>query len=865
MHVRFFVAAIFASLALAASAHAATTTVTPAAATRAAVVNLRGVGFGAGRIVAISLGARHLKTVRANGVGRFSTSVRVPAGTTLGAKRLLARSQAAAVANSLLVVRNRPLVSSATTATSSGRRVTLSPVGGRIGDRVTVRGIGFHTGRRVAVVFAGKKVASPLVQRRRFTARFNVPVSSAGLRRLDVIASPKITMSFRVACGTRVRVCAPYGLPFLTDRGGIRSGNGVGTGFTWVAARSGGSSGYLPANLRLDPSSPGALNITTTAGLLDADGTQVNALGVGIDAGNGIHTLKTVLRAPPAGSGNSEQAGLWFGIDQTRYFKLALISTSSGTKAQLRYVEAGQAPMEMTTGVLSNVQTLALALRLDPDAETIRGTYSRNGSAFDEVGEFANVPSDYFNVDAAGIDPLIGTRVFGGVFASHREGPAPLTYRFDSFAVTRVAPPPPPPPPPGEPRFTRTHVPNVSFPTSMVWAPKAGRLYVTELTGKIHWIQFNAQKQVVARGAINTVGFRLALGITVDPASTATNTILWVTHSHPPDFTKDAPFRSAPANSGIVSRLRQNNSFAREDIITGLPRSANDHATNSLHFGPDGKLYIASGGNTGAGAAFQGDSEFPGLRAEQPLSAAILVANVKAAGFNGNCAAANLYATPPCMNQGWVTPYATGLRNAYDFVFHSNGSMYAPDNGLGLRGMVPPTTAPPCTEPHSAYSASFDPAPGPDAPGPVSVHDFFYRVVQGKYYGHPNPTHGECVWGDGSVQSAPARSNYTPPLWDLGNHRSANSTIEYKSNAFGGGLQNEILIANWAPNAQNITRLRLASNGLSVASASILAVPRPAGESTDFGNPLGFAQGPDGTLYVGETANNRIAVLKPAP
>ena len=52
----------------------------------------------------------------------------------------------------------------------------------------------------------------------------------------------------------------------------------------------------------------------------------------------------------------------------------------------------------------------------------------------------------------------------------------------------------------------------------------------------------------------------------------------------------------------MVSRLSGPGFATRQDVITGLPRAIANHATNSIHFGPDGKLYIAQGGNTGAGA-----------------------------------------------------------------------------------------------------------------------------------------------------------------------------------------------------------------------------------------------------------------------
>lgn len=39
---------------------------------------------------------------------------------------------------------------------------------------------------------------------------------------------------------------------------------------------------------------------------------------------------------------------------------------------------------------------------------------------------------------------------------------------------------------------------------------------------------------------------------------------------------------------------------------------------------------------------------------------------------------------PDCAK--YVKLFATGLRNAYDFVFHSSGEMWATDNALGVTG-----------------------------------------------------------------------------------------------------------------------------------------------------------------------------------
>ena len=87
------------------------------------------------------------------------------------------------------------------------------------------------------------------------------------------------------------------------------------------------------------------------------------------------------------------------------------------------------------------------------------------------------------------------------------------------------------------------------------------------------------------------------------------------------------------------------------------------------------------------------NTEF-GKRTEQPLSAALLVADVYAPGFDGSCATPEQTPGPsPCD----VHVYASGLRNMYDFVRHSNGQIYGPNNGLRVVGTYPPSPTPLCT------------------------------------------------------------------------------------------------------------------------------------------------------------------------
>ena len=146
------------------------------------------------------------------------------------------------------------------------------------------------------------------------------------------------------------------------------------------------------------------------------------------------------------------------------------------------------------------------------------------------------------------IDPEIGTDTFGGIFASHLNGPAPLTYKFDRSRLRRSATSS------GTPAdllregiaFTRTLL-SIPNPTSIVRGPD-GRLYVSELLGTIHALTLDGANQVIADQPITTLGDRLTLGLTVDPQSTPGNVILWVSNSDP-------SLNAGQANSGAVTRL----------------------------------------------------------------------------------------------------------------------------------------------------------------------------------------------------------------------------------------------------------------------------------------------------------------------
>jgi glucose/arabinose dehydrogenase/N-acetylneuraminic acid mutarotase len=637
-----------------------------------------------------------------------------------------------------------------------------------------------------------------------------------------------------LAC-SEILVDLPYQLDFESDHGKIVDQNGVGTGFTYVDPPTNGT-GYIPQNLLMDTAA-GELQLTTTAGLsLTNSNSLDNGLAVGIDAPSQVTRIEATINDPPAGTGNFEQAGIWFGNDEDNYFKLDITSTSSGTSLQY-YKEIGGVVIQHATSPILDLDghSVTLTLIADPDTKEIEASYQVDDGPRQVLTTVA-VPEEFFSFDGARIDPEIGTDSFGGIYASHGSGPAAVRYDFGSFSVTKERDVARNPLTEGI-AFRRTSFP-IPNPTSIALGPD-GRLYVTELMGTIHALTLDDAAQVVDDQVIDALGTRLTLGITVDPASTPDNVVLWVAHSDP-------AFSGAPPNSSVVSRLSGVSGpgpILREDLITGLPRSFANHSTNSLHFGPDGRLYIAQGGNTGAGAPNSSDSEF-GSRAEQPLSAALLVADVYAPGFDGSCSnESDIYGPAPCD----VQPYATGLRNSYDFVFHSNDRIYSPDNGLGVTGTFPPSPTPPCLD-------FGDPALYPDGQNPGTQPDELNILEQGAYYGHPDPYRDECVFGDGQMQGVPPLFNYHAPVWNLGDHKSADGIIEYTSSAHCGALKGDLLITNYS-SGDDVSRIELGDDGQSVVDEQSLV--------GGFDDPLPIAQGPDGTIYVGEFGAGQVTALAP--
>jgi mono/diheme cytochrome c family protein len=376
------------------------------------------------------------------------------------------------------------------------------------------------------------------------------------------------------------------------------------------------------------------------------------------------------------------------------------------------------------------------------------------------------------------------------------------------------------------------------------------RLYAGADDGRIFRLPINSDGTVGDAQVITSLqsaegGKRLLTGFCFDPASTPQEPIVWACHGF-------HGFKDVPDFTGRVSRLRGPNLEIVEDVIVGLPRSVRDHLTNQPVFGPDGALYFPQGSNTASGAP---DADW-GNRPEHLLNAAVLRLDVTKV-TPGKPLDARTQdvggAYEPGAPGAPLTIYATGLRNAYDLLWTSDGHLYVPVNGSSCGGSAPA---------------------GPGVPAIVNLvcseDDWLFDVKPRKYYGHPNPAQRHFVLNGGNPgnrHDASVISQYPlgtkpdpdwqPAVFDFGPHVSADGIIEYRGNAFGGKLDRKLLVCRFNVGADLIC-LGLGADG------KVHSVQTKIPGASGFANPLDLTEDlQSGNLYVAEYGGKCITLLRP--
>ncbi|GAB0491987.1 hypothetical protein MMPV_003245 [Pyropia vietnamensis] len=140
-------------------------------------------------------------------------------------------------------------------------------------------------------------------------------------------------------------------------------------------------------------------------------------------------------------------------------------------------------------------------------------------------------------------------------------------------------------------------------------------------------------------------------------------------------------------NNGMISLLEPDATCmaVTKNLITGLPVSDHDHAIGALTFDQRGRLRMSAGSftNMGSNSVLTKGTGIGGLD-ETPLSAALLVAPINEPGFDGAITWACDRTDPSkCKQSGGMSVkiFASGVRNCFGMLLHSNGFFYATDNG----------------------------------------------------------------------------------------------------------------------------------------------------------------------------------------
>jgi Glucose / Sorbosone dehydrogenase/IPT/TIG domain len=224
---------------------------------------------------------------------------------------------------------------------------------------------------------------------------------------------------------------------------------------------------------------------------------------------------------------------------------------------------------------------------------------------------------------------------------------------------------------------------------------------------------------------------------------------------------------------------------------------------------------------------------------ENYFSGAVLVAHVGKPNFNGFIKYDSRNNGTPISGFGpnGVEVFASGLRNSFGIVMHSNGKLYATENG-----------------PNPGFGdMATGCKPGEYIPDQYG-DDELNLIVQGGYYGHPNHKRAEedprqCVW---RASDDPNTNAHTPPLMSL--QSSTNSVIEYDANYFNGEMRHNLVVSKYE---DELYRIILAPDGNSVIPSSIPAI------EIGGNNGLAVAQAPNGNLIDVRYDASDLFVYKP--
>jgi glucose/arabinose dehydrogenase len=265
-----------------------------------------------------------------------------------------------------------------------------------------------------------------------------------------------------------------------------------------------------------------------------------------------------------------------------------------------------------------------------------------------------------------------------------------------------------------------------------------------------------------------------------------------------------------------------------QNTVTDNIPAGGGHSTRTLHFGPDGLLYVAAGSTSNI------DVE------TDPRRAAILRFNP-----DGSIPADNPFAGDPDPARRPV--FAAGLRNSVDFLFLPDGRLWADHNGSdGLGDDIPP-------------------------------EEIVIEVAAGKHYGWPycyTPVLGAVPTGTQDVHDARVPFDdrladctaSTPAVFTDLAHQAPLGMVQYNAAAFPPDYQGDLFVAyhgSWnsaTPRDCRVQRI-VVENGIPVGSEPFVTGFRASDTEqcgSAWGRPAGVTVGPQGELFISDDQNGSI-------
>ena len=286
------------------------------------------------------------------------------------------------------------------------------------------------------------------------------------------------------------------------------------------------------------------------------------------------------------------------------------------------------------------------------------------------------------------------------------------------------------------------------------------------------------------------------------------------------------------AEGSQIERLRDEDgdgTFETRELVTDNIPDPIRHGSRTLHFGPDGKLYVT------AGSSSNNEPE------SDPRRAAMMRFNPDGSIPDDNPFIADL-------NDQRHPLWAEGLRNSVDFLFLADGRLWADHNGSDELGDdLPPEEIVIQIEKgkHYGWPYCYTPTLGATPPGTTEVHD-------------------ERVDFDPAILSDCSQA--TPALFTDLAHQAPLGMTQYTGSAFPVEYQGNLFVAyhgSWNSTESRDCKVQMivVREGMPAESMPFLTGFRDS-QTEDCGNawgrPAGVTVGAKGELFVSDDQNGNV-------